>query len=205
MVAMRDSSGMALAVERFAGWEPLGFEAGDENWYRFVANGPAAKTDPSGLDLTVITNRDAALWGGHSAVVIGNHDSGFTMYSYGSEVSGSDSGCPSSSGGSLSVFGPYNSFDRAMLEAYDQGYGTYFGWRTTPEEDSNAAQNAYAWKAYTYNVFWRNCADMVVEAARAADIEFKNTWRPNDVEWRNNGRADYSGSLKDYFGAIPLR
>ena len=28
MVAMRDSSGMALAVGRFAGWEPLGFEAG---------------------------------------------------------------------------------------------------------------------------------------------------------------------------------
>ena len=49
MVAMRDSSGMALAVGRFAGWEPLGFEAGDENWYRFVANGPAGKTDPSGL------------------------------------------------------------------------------------------------------------------------------------------------------------
>ena len=47
MVAMRDSSGMA--VGRFAGWEPLGFEAGDENWYRFVANGPTAKTDPSGL------------------------------------------------------------------------------------------------------------------------------------------------------------
>ena len=40
---------MAQAVGRFAGWEPLGFEAGDENWYRFVANGPTAKTDPSGL------------------------------------------------------------------------------------------------------------------------------------------------------------
>jgi len=49
MVAMRDSSGMALAVERFAGWEPLGFEAGDNNWYRFVANGPTERTDPSGL------------------------------------------------------------------------------------------------------------------------------------------------------------
>ena len=35
MVAMRDSSKAALAVGRFAGWEPLGFEAGDENWYRF--------------------------------------------------------------------------------------------------------------------------------------------------------------------------
>jgi hypothetical protein len=49
MVAMGDSSGTALAAGRFAGWEPLGFEAGDENWYRFVANEPTEKTDPSGL------------------------------------------------------------------------------------------------------------------------------------------------------------
>jgi hypothetical protein len=39
MVAMRDSSGTALAVGRLSGWEPLGLEAGDNNWYRFVANG----------------------------------------------------------------------------------------------------------------------------------------------------------------------
>ena len=50
MVAMRNSSKAALAVGRFAGWEPLGFEAGDENWYRFVENAPTAKTDSSGLD-----------------------------------------------------------------------------------------------------------------------------------------------------------
>lgn len=49
MVAMRDQSGSALAIGRFAGWEPLGFEAGDDNWYRFVANGPTGKVDPSGL------------------------------------------------------------------------------------------------------------------------------------------------------------
>ena len=53
MVARRGSSGTALAVERFAGWEPLGFEAGDNNWYRFVANGPTGKTDPSGLGFPV--------------------------------------------------------------------------------------------------------------------------------------------------------
>ena len=52
MVAMRDSSGSALAVGRLTGWEPLGFEAGDNNWYRFVANGPTAKTDPAGLQST---------------------------------------------------------------------------------------------------------------------------------------------------------
>jgi hypothetical protein len=49
MVVMRDSSGTALAVNRLTGWDPLGFEAGDNNWYRFVANGPTEKTDPSGL------------------------------------------------------------------------------------------------------------------------------------------------------------
>jgi len=48
MVVMRDSSGSALAVGRFAGWEPLGFEAGDYNWYRFVENGPTICTDPDG-------------------------------------------------------------------------------------------------------------------------------------------------------------
>ena len=51
MVVMRDSSGAALAVGRLTGCGPLGFEAGDNNWYRFVANGPTGKMDPSGLAL----------------------------------------------------------------------------------------------------------------------------------------------------------
>jgi hypothetical protein len=49
MVAMKDPTGAALAIGRLGGWEPLGFEAGDNNWYRFVANGPTEKTDPWGL------------------------------------------------------------------------------------------------------------------------------------------------------------
>jgi len=34
---------------RFIERDPIGFEARDNNWYRFVANGPTGKTDPSGL------------------------------------------------------------------------------------------------------------------------------------------------------------
>ena len=34
---------------RFIERDPIGFEAGDNNWYRFVANGATGKTDPSGL------------------------------------------------------------------------------------------------------------------------------------------------------------
>ncbi len=49
MVAMKEPSGAAHAVGRLTGWEPLGFEAGDNNWYRFVLNSPTALTDPTGL------------------------------------------------------------------------------------------------------------------------------------------------------------
>ena len=34
---------------RFIEQDPIGFEAGDNNWYRFVANGPTGKMDPGGL------------------------------------------------------------------------------------------------------------------------------------------------------------
>jgi RHS repeat-associated protein len=35
---------------RFIELDPLGFDAGDNNWYRFVGNGPVGAVDPSGLD-----------------------------------------------------------------------------------------------------------------------------------------------------------
>ncbi|NBT25804.1 MAG: hypothetical protein EBT09_04480, partial [Actinobacteria bacterium] len=34
---------------RFIERDPIGFEAGDNNWYRFVANGPTIAVDPTGL------------------------------------------------------------------------------------------------------------------------------------------------------------
>jgi RHS repeat-associated protein len=34
---------------RFIERDPIGFEAGDNNWYPFVANGPTGELDPSGL------------------------------------------------------------------------------------------------------------------------------------------------------------
>ena len=53
MVATRDSFDAALTIGRFAGWEPLGFEAGDNNWYRFAANGPLDRVDPTGRAVIV--------------------------------------------------------------------------------------------------------------------------------------------------------
>ena len=39
----------SATLGRFIEMDPIGFAAGDNNWYRFVANGPTGKTDPSGL------------------------------------------------------------------------------------------------------------------------------------------------------------
>ncbi len=47
----------SFALGRFIQLDPIGFSAGDNNWYRFVGNGPTAKVDPSGLqDLSVASN-----------------------------------------------------------------------------------------------------------------------------------------------------
>ena len=45
---------------RFIERDPIGFEAGGNNWYRFVANGPTGKTDPRGLDHGLL---DVPNWG----------------------------------------------------------------------------------------------------------------------------------------------
>ena len=45
-------------IGRFIERDPLGFEAGDNNWYRFVANGPTIHNDPTGQ---AITSLDAAI------------------------------------------------------------------------------------------------------------------------------------------------
>jgi RHS repeat-associated protein len=39
----------SATLGRFIELDPIGFDAGDNNWYRFVANGPTEHTDPWGL------------------------------------------------------------------------------------------------------------------------------------------------------------
>jgi RHS repeat-associated protein len=48
----------SASLGRFIERDPIGFDAGDNNWYRFVGNGPAGATDPSGL----IIDHTHGLW-----------------------------------------------------------------------------------------------------------------------------------------------
>jgi RHS repeat-associated protein len=55
----------SASLGRFIELDPIGFDAGDNNWYRFVANGPTGKTDPSGL--WYVDHRPYAVDGGGAA------------------------------------------------------------------------------------------------------------------------------------------
>src|SRR5207302_742775 len=59
--------------------DPLGFEAGDANLYRYVLNGPTLWVDPSGQDKEV--NSDNLSWDDFKKVKEGKYDSE-TAYSY---------------------------------------------------------------------------------------------------------------------------
>ena len=40
----------SASLGRFIELDPIGFSAGDNNWYRFVSNAPTSATDPDGLE-----------------------------------------------------------------------------------------------------------------------------------------------------------
>jgi len=56
----------SFALGRFIQLDPIGFSAGDSNWYRFVGNGPTGKVDPSGLEPVT------AVSGAHNSHVTGS-------------------------------------------------------------------------------------------------------------------------------------
>jgi RHS repeat-associated protein len=53
----------SASLGRFIELDPIGFNAGDNNWYRFVGNGPTGKVDPSGLwEYFGTTDGDGNAW-----------------------------------------------------------------------------------------------------------------------------------------------
>lgn len=56
-LAMSRHHNPSPTLGRFIERAPIGFEAGDENWYRFVANGPTGRTDPRGLQNSATEGR----------------------------------------------------------------------------------------------------------------------------------------------------
>jgi RHS repeat-associated protein len=74
------------ATKRWMSQDPLGFDAGDSNLYRYVFNSPQCNVDPSGKDIWVEGPSGSEPWG-HRSLCIGDPNGEYKSYSFGS-VSG---------------------------------------------------------------------------------------------------------------------
>jgi len=59
------------SLGRWLSNDPLGFEGGDQNWYRAIGNCPVNSLDPSGLHIFYLIQPSGAFYQGHAAIVIG--------------------------------------------------------------------------------------------------------------------------------------
>jgi hypothetical protein len=58
---------------RWISQDPMGFDAGDNNLYRYVQNKPTDATDPTGLDRVIIDSNNRIWWeSGEKQIYIGN-------------------------------------------------------------------------------------------------------------------------------------
>lgn len=169
----------------------------DGNLYEYAESRPAVFTDPYGLSVTVITNTDSVGGAGHAGTIVGNPTIGYTYNSYGGDnSSGSGRGwSPCSSAGEQKQK-PFKTWEEAMEHAKEQGYDSYFGWNTTPQEDAAAQAEADKWAGHTYNLFWRNCGDAANAQCKAAGKKPKKYWMPTYTDKANQGNADYGGVIK---------
>jgi RHS repeat-associated protein len=59
------------ATGRWTSQDPLGFDAGDSNLYRYVKNAPTDASDPSGKNVYLLIKPNNSVLTGHAAVLVG--------------------------------------------------------------------------------------------------------------------------------------
>jgi RHS repeat-associated protein len=171
---------------RWISQDPIGFRAGDQNLYRYVGNNVINAIDPNGTDIWYLLDSDAVCGAGHAGMIIGNPKDGYQYFSYGSgNISGFECrgcGSPSSSGGSLGLSKEWPTLEELLNDPKFKDelarYDKYCRFETTTDQEKLASNQAFPWKDYTYNVFYRNCGDCVHYSLAAAGHDYSDGMRP---------------------------
>jgi RHS repeat-associated protein len=187
------------ATGRWTSEDPIGFQAGDSNLYRYVGNNPTNAIDPKGTDIIYLMTREGspiAQLAGHGAVLIGPDEYGtywFYSYSTGRDLSRADD--------DIDVR-PYCTF-RDFIDDKDRKISRYKYWLWfSTDLPINEKAKYYMDEVGTtkpYRLFRHNCAQIVVDAigyATNGRIRL-NRWRePKNIylDKQNQGKATfYSG------------
>jgi RHS repeat-associated protein len=131
---------------RFLQTDPIRFDAGDGNLYRYVSNNPISSIDPLRLDVWHLNNSKSvpAPGGpyGHAGAIVGQPGgSNFTHNSYGPD------GLTEKS---------FPSLEDAMRYADEQGYDRYSQHQSCEDGDNAAREKAKEWADDKYEPFCHN-------------------------------------------------
>jgi len=173
--------------------DPLGYDAGDSNLYRYVHNEPTGATDPSGKDIVILFDPTAKVpvigTVGHPAVLIGNDKDGWRYFSF-------HAGDPNTTDDNLQQKF-FKTLDDAKLDAALQSYADFIRYKTTKSQDDNGITEAESWDKKGYDLATRNCALLAHWVMKQAGVRIPtyrpgqkpNSWWPSVVSDAKNNAA----------------
>jgi RHS repeat-associated protein len=199
--------------------DPLGFDAGDSNLYRYVNNGPPGATDPSGHDIfwlsrpsnfrglaqkdgllgltsdiaRAVVNTASGFDFGHSGVLIGPMDrdkeTGFVYFSYSPPAILEKK-----------TFGTFDGALRAVTK--ESKYKSISRWKTTVEQDKTIVKTIEEKFAKTfYFLFHHNCNHVVGTALKGGGYD-QNTMPINLIAAAEGNQMKFIEYPDEYFQRV---
>jgi|GEM_PF-3935884 len=136
--------------ESYRAWNP----------YQYGANSPLLNTDPDGMDIIVLYNKNSVGGLGHMAVLIGDDKNGWTYYSKNGGASGS-------SGTSDKTQQQFTSLEQFTTSDMAQGYTSAFQIPASPMQDAAMRNAAKQQINEDYDVLSNSCGHTAVVALQA--------------------------------------
>jgi len=158
------------ATGRFLQIDPHASKYPSLSPYSYVANNPLKYIDPDGKDIVVLNDSDGAHGFGHNAVLVGNDDDGWTYYSYDGDGEYTTE--------SFDTYSDYGESD--VAKRYDKSVRL----TTTKEQDAKAKEQGsketkVKRDGSAKQILTNNCAHLVRNVAKKANIILPNRIRPN--------------------------
>jgi len=152
--------------EKYYGWTP----------YQYSMNNPIWAKDWDGRDIIVLLDKEGASGAGHMAVLIGNDDKGWQLYSKNgtNENRGAYGKSNFQAGEEKNSFDTFNDFlnntDKNQIR-YDVGYKI----TTLPDKDEIMKKTASEQVKRDYNLATDNCSDTAEDALQSVGKASGNT------------------------------
>ena len=162
------------AIARWNHVDPLAEKFEPHSPYAYVLNNPIGNIDPDGRDVIYLVNTDAPFGTGltgHSAVLVGNDKTGWTLFS--------KSGGPDDANGfaqaDIQEYKNLQEFQDEMGQTGSYSYG--YRVTTSSEEDTDMEMKAVSGIYTPYALLSNNCADFCRTVMGAGGVDIGENWQ----------------------------